>query len=161
MIVKSRYRNFNAFKSALERLHESGVEHYEAYGPVDLTNVEDSMPKKGSAVRIWATAWLLIGIGAFMILCIVTSRIYNIVTGGKPPVSNVPFVVVAYECVILFGAAAAFFAVLILARLKPKPPPDDYDLRFSEDSFGIEVDCDEADQERIKTLLAEGSDESR
>lgn len=153
-MVRAHFDDFDRFKDALRRLKESRVEGYTAYGPVSLEEVEDLMPQKGSAVRIWATAGALVGLIAFWFMCIKSALIYSLITTGKPPISNVPFVIVSYEGTILVGSVAAFLAVLALARLYPRKPPTDYDSRFSGDRFGIDV-ATPPDQGRVVGLMKE------
>ena len=154
-IMRARYDDFDAFKEALGMLKDSGLKDYQAYAPVDLQELEHLMPSKGSSVRIWATVGAVLGMFAFWFMCVASSLIYKIVVGGKPPWSNVPFVVIAYEGTILIGSISAFFAVLILARLSPRKPPPEYGPRFSSDSFGIEVRVEPGRQKQVSNLLKE------
>jgi hypothetical protein len=86
-------------------------------------------------------------------MCVLTSLIYGLVTGGKTPVAGVPFVIPTYEGTILLGAIGAFIAVLVYAFAKVRATPADYDPRFSYDSFGVYVTCAEAERSRIVEML--------
>ena len=99
------------------------------------------MPKRGSTVRIYATVGALIGLSSFFFMCTASSLIYNLVTGGKPPISNWPFIIVSYEGTILLGAISAFFAVWALARLPSWGGVAPSGGQFCGDSFGIVVEC--------------------
>jgi len=79
--------------------------------------------------------------------------IYNIIVGGKPPVSRVPYVVPTYEGTILIGSIGAFIAVLVYACLRSRTVPADYDRRFSGDTFGIDVECRDEERGRLIDLL--------
>ncbi len=151
--VSATYDNYDAFVNALRKVKESGIRDYEAYGPINLAEVEDLMPHRESAVRAWATAGAIFGLGSFWYMCAKSSLIYSIITGGKPPVSNVPFVIVMYEGTILLGSLAAFFAVIALARLWFRKPPPGYDQRFSGSDFGIQVRCHPGEQEHVASVL--------
>ena len=140
-LIRARFDDYSAFEQALKALKASSITQYDAYGPVNLTELEEYMPHKGSAVRISATAWALIGMASFFFLCVLASLVFPLVVGGKPPVSRVPFVVVTYEGTILLGALATVAAVVLLARLAPWEPPSDYDPRFSSDTYGVDIHC--------------------
>jgi hypothetical protein len=170
--VRATFDDFTSLERALGSLKGAeGVRDYEAFGPVNLGHLQHLMPSvpsnregsgalgwmkaamgalsdallgiKGSAVRFHATVGAAIGLFTlFYLVCVLTSHIYKIVVGGKPPVSNVPYVVPGYEGTILFGAIGAFIAVLYYARLlRGFRTPADYDTRSSEDSFGVHVLC--------------------
>lgn len=155
-LIRARFEDYHKFGHALKTLKESYVLNYKAYGPVNLTEFENLMPAEGSWVRGFATAGAITGLVGFYFMCKWSSLLYSLITGGKPPVSNVPFVIVSYEGTILLGAIAAFVATLYFARLSGAEVPAHYDKRYSGDSFGIEVPCEDADAERIVRLL-EGS----
>lgn len=152
--VTARYDNFDRFKDALRAMKDAGFRNYEAYGPVGLAGLEDLMPREGSTVRGWATAGAIVGLVSFWYMCMKSSLIYGLITGGKPPVSNVPFVIVSYEGTILVGALAAFISTVLLSRLQPRKPPSDYDPRFNSDSFGIEVRCGTGERAHVMEVLS-------
>ena len=147
--VRARFDDYEAFKKALRTLKDSGMRHYDAYGPTNLKELEDLMPDKGSRVRIWATGGAIIGLVTFWILCVATSTIFGLIVGGKPPLSNLPYIIPAYEGTILLGSIAAFLAGLYCARLRPQDLPPDYDPRFSRDSYGVVVRCEPDERGRV------------
>jgi hypothetical protein len=153
--VLARFENYHGFLSALRALKESGKYHYEAYGPTNLNEIEDLMPVKGSRVRIWATIGGLIGMATFWLMCVLSSLIYSIVTGGKPPISNVPFVIPAYEGTILFGAIGTFVSVAFSIRFVPRSPQAPYHSRFSDDSYGVAVYCAQREQAQVEAMMKE------
>jgi len=153
--LRARFESIEGLEETLGKLKGMGLTRYEAYGPVDLKCMEDLMPHGGSGVRVWSTSGGIIGLLSFWFMCIAASLIYSQYVGGKPPWSNVPFVVVMYEGTILLGSVFAFFAGMVLARLWPRKPPKGYDPRYSGSSFGVEVQCDRDEQEHISGLLKE------
>jgi hypothetical protein len=153
MLLRAVFDDYQHFEDALRALKSARVRRYEAFGPTNLSEIEDLMPKKGSYVRGWSTVGGIIGLAMFFVMCVTTSLIYSLYTGGKPPVSNVPFVIPAYEGTILVGAIFGFIAVLIYMMLGLHGVPRDYDLRYSEDSYGIEVRCKPGERVKIENLL--------
>lgn len=151
--VRADFDDFDAFKHALGSLQDAGFDNYEAYGPVNLEDISSLMPKRGSYVRGIATGGALVGLGLFFYMCVATSLIYNLIVGGKPPVSNVPYIIIAYEGTILLGAIAAFLGVIVLARLLTAEPTGRYNMRFSGDTFGIDVECEQRKVSEVKGIM--------
>ncbi|MBI2842328.1 MAG: DUF3341 domain-containing protein [Armatimonadetes bacterium] len=153
LIIKARFDDYGNFRRALSALKNAGFQEYEAYGPTNLDDIGPLMPSRRSIVRGVATTGALIGLTTFFYVCVATSLIYNLIVGGKPPVSNVPFVIVGYEGTILLGAMAALFSVLTLAKLSSSEPPVDHDPRLTGDTFGIDVITDEERREEVVEIL--------
>lgn len=151
--VKAVFFNYRRFVEGLKSLKEAHYMDYTAFGPTNLHEVEHLMPLKGSPVRFSATLGAILGLITFWLMCIFTSQIYMLITGGKPPVSNVPFIIPAYEGTILTGSVFAFIAVLIIAALGSHLPPADYDPRYSENAYGIELLCDGDRADKAVKLL--------
>lgn len=153
--VRARFDDYAAFKQALSKLKNTRMRRYEAYGPTNLEEIESLMPDEGSLVRVWATGAGFMGLAIFWILCITTALIYGLIVGGKPPISNLPYIIPAYEGTILLGSVAAFVMGLFYARLRPQELPPDYDPKFSGDSYGIVIWCEPSERERIVTQMNE------
>jgi hypothetical protein len=140
----------------VEQLKAAGVAEYEVYSPVlPHESLEPQMPRQGSRVRVLAAIG---GVGGVVIgfgMCILSSLIYRLTTGGKPPVSLAPFVVVGFECTILFACLATVGSLVYFARLRPLAPPAEYRDCFSSDRYGLYVQCDPARQEAMVQLLQE------
>ena len=61
---------------------------------------------------------------------------------AKDVVSIPGFVVIGYECTILFGAIATLLGLLHFCRLPDILRKVGYDPRFSDDKFGVVVGCE-------------------
>lgn len=153
MKIKAVFNNYIDFKKALTSLYEAGHRQYEIFSPIDPTDIEHIMPKKGSTVHIYALIGALSGMVLFFYMCVYASQLFGQVVGGKPPVSRIPFTIVTYEGTILFGAVTAFITAMILARLWPGKTSQGHDPRFTADSFGIEVSLDVRQREQTIELL--------
>ena len=151
--IKAIFDTLTALERALGALKSAEVEDYEAYGPTNLDGLQPLMPSKGSPVRGMATLGAIAGVGLFFYMCVGTSLIYDLITGGKPAWANAPFIIPAYEGTILLGSVAAFIAVLIWAGLAGLKPGPDYDPRFSSDSYGVNVYCTLERRDSVVQLL--------
>jgi hypothetical protein len=77
---------------------------------------------------------------------------WPLITGGKPIVSLPPFVIIAFELTILFGALSTVLGLLITARLPRMRVQVVYDPSFSSGRFGVYVAAPpgrEADARRL------------
>ena len=82
-------------------------------------------------MRLFTVIGALTGTATGFFLTIWTSLKWELVTGGKAPVSIPPFIIIAFELTILLGGLATALAVLILAQLPKLKPSPTYDPRFT------------------------------
>ena len=78
---------------------------------------------------------------------------WPMITGGKPLISIPPFVVIAFELTILFGAIGGMLSFLVLSglpRLTGKRAPDP---RLTNDLTGISVTCKQAHVLEVRACL--------
>lgn len=155
LILRARYDDLEKLREGLQALKAAGLQDYEAYGPVNLRELECLMPHAGSRVQLWSYAGAIFGLISFWYLCVGASLTYRLVTGGKAPVSNLPFLIVGYEGTILISSIATFIAVLVLARLRPRRLPQEYDPRFSRTDYGIVIRADHSEKDRVMAIFKE------
>lgn len=155
MRVQATFEDFELFKCALRLLRDAGVSEYTGFGPTNLQDVENLMPDRFSPVRGIATTGFIIGLVVFWAITIATSLIYSLVVGGKPPISNVPFVVTAYEGAMLLSGIASIIGVIIFSNLDVCQDVTGFAKKFATDSYGIEVRCRMSEATSVNSLLVE------
>lgn len=139
--------------AAVRALRGLGHQHVSVLSPVPYHDIEHALEQGPSLVR-WVTA-----IGAFLgcaggfSLCIWSMYTWPLVVGGKELVSLPPFVVIAYESMILLGALSNLLGMLALARLPQVKAPMPYDPRFTVDRIGVWVPAEGEAAERVQDLL--------
>lgn len=150
----AEFDSVRALHRAVECVRGAGVAHYEVYSPV-LTHesLEAHMPRAGSPLHLVSAVGGITGVTLGLGMCVLSSLLYNLWTGGKPPVNWVPFVVVGFECTILFAALATVAGLVYCARLKPLTPPDNYRPRFSNDRYGLYLQCEPSRKPALAELL--------
>jgi molybdopterin-containing oxidoreductase family membrane subunit len=115
-----------------------------------------------SAVRLFTLVGALTGTATGFFITVWTSLKWELVTGGKAPVSIPPFVIIAFELTILLGGLASALAILILGRLPRLKPSPTYDPRFSVDRFGVAVACPADRIDAVQAVLSTaGAEEVR
>jgi len=107
-----------------------------------------------SPVRLWVLLGGLVGCASGFALAIGLSAEYPHVTAGMPIVSLPPFVIIAFELTILCGALSGVVGFLVHARVPRLELIPGYNAVFSNDRFGVVIDCAPGDSERADALLA-------
>ena len=131
------------------------------FSPFPSAHVLAALELPKSRIGLWVLLGALTGaLGGFAMTIGLSSAWYPHVTGGMPIVSLPPFVIIAFEMMILFGALGGAVAFFVHTRLPQLEAFAGYDPRFSEDRFGMVVHSPAgraAEVERL--LLGVGADE--
>lgn len=135
------FREVDTAIRAIETLRAAGLTELESYSPLPNHDLEHALHRPQSPVRVFTLVGALTGTATGFALAIWTSLDWPLITGGKPIVSLPPFVVIAFEMTILFGALATVVGLVINARLGPGGKSFAYDPSFSAGSFGVLVDA--------------------
>ncbi|MBW3553953.1 MAG: DUF3341 domain-containing protein [Gemmatimonadetes bacterium] len=135
------FREVDTAIMAIETLRAAGMTELESYSPLPNHDLEHALHRPQSPVRLFTLVGALTGTATGFALAIWTSLDWPLITGGKPIVSLPPFVVIAFEMTILFGALATVVGLVINARLGPGGKDFAYDPSFSAGSFGVLVDA--------------------
>src|SRR5262245_8947362 len=149
---------------AIRALRARGFSDLTVYTPVPVEEIEEEVERVRplSKVRLFSVVGGLTGTATAFFLTIWTSLKWELITGGKQPVSIPPFIIIAFELTILFCGLSTLLAVLILGRLPQTRPSPTYDPRFTVDRFGVAVACppDKADAAGA-VLTSAGAEEVR
>lgn len=135
---------------ALEDLRAKGYHDLTVYTPVPIHEIEEVLERDRplSRVRLFTLVGGLTGIASAFLLTIWTSLVWGLVTGGKyfqfgpdgiVGSSLPPFVIIAFELMVLFGGIATVIGMALLARLPRFRPSAAFDPRFTNDRFGVAV----------------------
>ena len=149
---------------AIRALRQQGFSELTVYTPVPVEEIEEEVEKVRplSRVRLFTLIGGLTGTVTGFFLTIWSALKWDLVTGGKHPVSIPPFVIIGFELTILFGGLSTLLALLVLGRLPKLRPSPTYDPRFTLDRFGVAVACPPDRAEAVTALLtASGAEEVR
>jgi molybdopterin-containing oxidoreductase family membrane subunit len=149
---------------AIRKLRAKGFSELTVYTPVPVEEIEEEIEKVRplSGVRLFTLVGALTGTATGFFLTIWTSLKWELVTGGKDPVSFPPFIIIAFELTILFGGLATLIAMLLLGKLPKTTPSVTYDPRFTLDRFGVAVACPPETADQVRSLLTgAGAEEVR
>ena len=149
---------------AVRDLRAKGYADLTVYTPVPVEESEEEIEhvRPLSKVRFFTLVGALTGTATGFFLTIWTSLKWELITGGKAPVSIPPFILIGFELTILFGGLATLLALLMLGRLPKLRPSSSYDPRFTLDRFGVSVACPPERAQAVSALLsAAGAEEVR
>jgi hypothetical protein len=138
---------------AIRTLRQAGHRDLSVFSPVPHHEFADALDQGASLVRWVTVVGGVLGCTAGFALCIWSVLTWPLVIGGKELVSIPPFVVIAYESMILIAGLANLLGMLALARLPQVKPAAPYDPRFQEDRIGIWVPCVPAVAPRVEAML--------
>ena len=149
--VIAAYRHVDAAVEAIRRLKEMGERDFTVYTPVPNHEVADAIGHPVSPVRLWTLFGGLTGCFTGFAMTLWMSYDYPIVVGGKPIGSVLPYVVIAFELTILFGALSTILGLVVHAVTGTRHAA--YDPRFSDDHIGLFVPCPVERRSRVEEVL--------
>lgn len=156
------FSHADALLAAISRLKESGVGIRTVFSPIPLHGIQEALKTRPSPVRYCTLMGGILGLVSGFSLAAYSNLKWEFITGGKPVLAWVPFVVVGFEFTILLGVLFTVFSMAIISRLPRFRLPSAYDPRFSVDKFGVWVDCGEAERGQISKILEDsGAEEVR
>lgn len=151
----------DALYDGMDRVGQGGAADAIAY-----TSIPDVPPlfflhPGSSPVRWFGLAGGLLGIATAFAMTIWMSWDYPLIVGGKPITAIPPFMVVAFELMILFGCIASVLGFLFFSRLPDLTPSVAYRPPMGVDQFAIYIPA-ESDRDRAaaeRALREAGAEE--
>lgn len=149
------FEHVDSTTAAIDRLRDAGMKELTVYSPLPHHDIEHALDAPESPVRLFTLVGGLTGAAAGFAFPIWTSLDWPLITGGKPIISLPPFVIIAFELTILFGALATVLGLFVNAwLLKPKADYA-YDPSFSAGNFGIFVIPPSGRESEARAVLEE------
>ena len=132
----------------------------DVFSPMARREIQEVLGLRSSPVRYFTLVGGILGVLFGLGLGAYAHLQWKLVTGGKPVVPWIPFVVIAFECCILLGVLSTVVGLSIKNRMPRFRLPDGYDPRFTEDRFGLLVSCTESERAEVSRIMKEtGADE--
>ena len=157
------FRHLDTLCNAIEKVRERGdFAGYEALSPTSYHEIEHASGFGASPVRFFTLIGGLTGMFSGFGLALFTDWDWPMVVGGKSPgIYSLPaYVVIGFECTILFGAIATILGMLVMGRI-PNPKRRVLDVRTTDDRFAIFVPGVRADSPQAQLLRECGAEEVR
>ncbi len=158
--VMAIFSSHEHFLKSVKKVYEAGYHVVEAFSPLKIKEVSDILHKPKSPVRIWTLLGAILGIICGYTLAIATANTNKLIVGGKPPTAPIPYTIVGFEMLILFGTLATLIGLLYHTRLYKKRIHPYYDPRFSKDKYGILIACESNKLNNLReVVLSENAEE--
>jgi hypothetical protein len=126
---------------------------YRVYSPVPNHDLEELTYPEKSPVRLITATGAITGLIGGFALAILCSLDYPLRVSAKDIISPPGFVVIGYECTILFGALATLAAMFHFCKIPDVFRKIGYDPRFSQDKFGVVIGCESARVDEVSEKL--------
>jgi hypothetical protein len=139
--------------NAIRKAKAAGLD-YRVYSPVPHHELEEETFPERSPVRFISLAGAVIGLTSGFTLAIWCALDFPMRVSAKDIISVPGFVVIGYECTILFGGVATLLALLHFCRLPDILRKVGFDPRFTQDKFGVVVGCERDDVDQVKEKLS-------
>ncbi len=147
------FREVDSVVDAIGALRKERPGEMTVYSPTPRHELDHALDYGPSVVRRFTLFGGLFGATCGYWIAIWASDYWPLVVGGKPVASWVPYPILGFEVMVLFGALSTVAGLFINARIPRLTMTVGYDPRFSDDSFGIWVECPPDKLRRVEDLL--------
>ena len=156
------FRELDSAVEAITELRQQKAGSITVYTPTPRHELEHAMAHGPSVVRRFTLIGGLLGVTFGYWIAIWVSEYWPIVVGGKPIPSWVPYTIIGFEVMVLFGSLATVFGMFAVARVPKLMMTVGYDPRFSAGDYGIWVECAPDREAKVTEVLrANGAVEVR
>jgi len=156
--VLAAFVHVDAAVEAIRTLRARGHRDLTVYSASPNHEIEEALDQPISWVRLFTLIGGLTGCTAGFAMTIWMSRDWPLLVGGKPFDAVPPYVVLAFELTILYGALATVAGVIILSLVKSlRGRP--YHPSFSDDRIGLFVPCGPDQAPGVRDVLVNAGSE--
>ena len=147
------FRELDSAVEAITELRQQKAGSITVYTPTPRHELEHALAHGPSVVRRFTLIGGLLGVTFGYWIAIWVSEYWPIVVGGKPIPSWVPYTIIGFEVMVLFGSLATVFGMFAVARVPKLMMTVGYDPRFSAGDYGIWVECPPDREAKVTEVL--------
>jgi hypothetical protein len=137
--VLGAFAEIDSAVEAIQELRKKSFGDITVFTPTPRHEFEEVMEHPPSKVRRFTLAGGLLGVTFGYWIAIWISDYWPIVVGGKPVASWVPYTIIGFEIMVLFGSLSTVFGMFALSRIPRLTLTVGYDPRFSHGDYGVWV----------------------
>lgn len=141
----------------IRALHDARIHDFRAFFPFPSEKIMEAVDHVRawgrSPVRYWQLFGGIAGVLTAIAITFGTSWEWNLIAGGRPIISVPPYIVIIFELMILIGGLSGLTGFFIHNRMPVFESLPGYRSRFSEDKFGLVVQCDERAATGVESVL--------
>jgi hypothetical protein len=137
--VLGAFSQIDSTVHAIEDLRKQNFSDITVFTPTPRHEFEDALGPVKSGVRKFTLIGGLAGLTFGYWIPIWISDYWPLVVGGKPVASWVPYTIIGFELMVLFGSLSTVFGMFALSRIPRLTMTVGYDPRFSHGDYGLWV----------------------
>ncbi|MFL5608850.1 MAG: DUF3341 domain-containing protein [Gemmatimonadaceae bacterium] len=137
--VLAAFREIDSAVEAIQDLKKRGYNDITVFTPTPRHEFEEVLQSPRSGVRKFTLIGGLLGVTFGYWVAIWISDYWPLVVGGKPVASWVPYTIIGFELMVLYGSLSTVFGMFALSRIPRLTMTVGYDARFSHGDYGIWV----------------------
>jgi hypothetical protein len=147
------FRELDAAVEAITTLKRERAGNITVYTPTPRHEIEHAMHHGPSVVRRFTLIGGLVGATFGYWIAVWTSDYWPLVVGGKPIAAWVPYTIIGFEMMVLVGALSTVAGLFANSRIPRITMTVGYDPRFSDDLFGVWVECPPEKERAVQDVL--------
>jgi hypothetical protein len=157
------FLHIDTFLACLKKLKEEKQHRViETFSPVRLPEMQEIVTPKPSLTRMFTLAGGIIGAVGIVSLAIYGHLSFRLIVYGKPVIAWVPWILVAFEGMVLSASLFAFVSWVFKAGLPQASIDPGYNAALSGHRFGIVVASADTDARQLEDFLRNnGAEEVR
>ena len=137
--VLAAFAEIDSAVEAIQDLRKKNFTDITVFTPTPRHEFEEALEPPTSGVRKFTLIGGLLGVTFGYWIAIWISDYWPLVVGGKPVASWVPYTIIGFEIMVLFGSLSTVFGMFALSRIPRLTMTVGYDARFSHGDYGIWV----------------------
>jgi hypothetical protein len=137
--VLAAFREIDSAVEAIQDLRKKGFTDITVFTPTPRHEFDEVLQPPKSGVRKFTLIGGLLGVTFGYWVAIWISDYWPLVVGGKPVASWVPYTIIGFELMVLYGSLSTVFGMFALSRIPRLTMTVGYDARFSHGDYGIWV----------------------
>ena len=137
--VLAAFAEIDSAVEAIQDLRKKNFSDITVFTPTPRHEFEEALEPPKSGVRKFTLIGGLLGVTFGYWIAVWISDYWPIVVGGKPVASWVPYTIIGFELMVLFGSLSTVFGMFALSRIPRLTMTVGYDPRFSHGDYGIWV----------------------
>jgi Protein of unknown function (DUF3341) len=146
---------------AILDLAPAGFSFRRAHSPIPSHKIMAALRPKKSPVGWFTLAGGILGFFSGFALAIFSATRWDLIAGGKPVISLVPFMIVGFEFTVLFAVFGNVIGLLTCMRLPDYKGLQTYDPRCSGEHFGVLAACESKRQGELVDFFQKKGGEAR
>lgn len=151
--IMGLFKNEDQVVSTLAAMKETAYQFQRVHSPFPSHKIMDALDLKKSPVGYFTLVGGILGLISGFALAIYCSIQWNLIVGGKPIISLIPFFIVGFEFTILFAVFGNVVGLLTQARLPSFKKMQHYDPRCSGEHFGVLAACEPMQADELKNFF--------